>query len=70
MIKGVCKQVVVIKANDSEIFEEAIFIVRTQAAKSGVKQTDMLTEAKRIIDEKIAKYSDKTYEKKGLFKRI
>lgn len=70
MIKGVNKQVVIVKATDSDIFEEAIFIVRTQASKSGVNQTDMLTEAKRIIDDRLARYSGRSEEKRRLFKKI
>ena len=46
MFKGIGRQVVVLKNTDSDIFEEAIFILRdgTNASK-----TDMLTECERII---------------------
>ena len=46
MFKGIGRQVVVLKNTDSDIFEEAIFILRdgTKASK-----TDMLTECERII---------------------
>ena len=68
MIKGICKQVVIVKSSDSDVFEEAIFIVKPQATKSGIKEFDMFTEAKRIIDEHVARYGGKTKEKRGLFK--
>ena len=50
MIKGVCKNIVVIKSPKSDIIEEAIFIIKPEAYKSGVAKADMLTEAVRIID--------------------
>ena len=46
MLKGVGRQVVVLKNTDSKIFEEAIFII-----KDGAKfnKPDMITECERII---------------------
>lgn len=60
MIKGVYKNVVVIKDLDSEIIEEAIFIVKPQASKKGVSRMDMLTEAKNILEQKSKRYGNIT----------
>lgn len=62
MIRGVQKNIIVIKNTDSDIFEEAIFIINP---KKGYKnKKDLKKEAKRIIAEK----SDHFSRKKGLFK--
>ena len=46
MFKGVGRQVVVLRNTDSQIFEEAIFIIKDGAK---VSKPDMLTECERII---------------------
>ena len=56
MIRGVNRQIVIVKPDDSDIFEQAIFFVSPQASRKGLHETDMLTEAKRIIAQKIARY--------------
>lgn len=48
VIKGIQKNMVVVKNTGSRIFEEAYFILREKADSSGKKQ-DMVTEANRII---------------------
>ena len=47
MLKGAQKKMIVIKTSDSDIFEEAYFVV-----KGGVERSrpDMVSEANRIID--------------------
>ena len=47
MLKGAQKKMIVIKTSDSDIFEEAYFVV-----KGGVERSrpDMVSEATRIID--------------------
>ena len=54
MIKGCTKRVVVLKDVQSEIFEEAYFIMRpkSEKAKGHAPQTDILTEANRIVLDK------------------
>ena len=47
MIKGCSRKVIVIKNPESELFEEAYFIVNPK--KSERKQNDLLAEANRII---------------------
>ncbi len=48
MIKGVSKRVVVVKSPDTKLFEEAIFLVRDDAAHKGVTKEDLLKEASRV----------------------
>ena len=48
MVKGAQKQMVVVKINDSEVFEEAYFMLRRGA---GGARMDMLAEANRIVEE-------------------
>ena len=46
MVKGIAKRVIVVRSPNPQVFEEAIFIVRDDAAKkSGVSAQDLLREA-------------------------
>lgn len=47
MLKGAQKRMIVVKTADSEIFEEAYFVVRGGVERS---KPDMVLEANRIID--------------------
>lgn len=47
MVKGAQKRMVVVKINDSEVFEEAYFVVRRGV---GGAKMDMLSEANRIVE--------------------
>ena len=47
MLKGAQKKMIVIKTSDSEIFEEAYFVVKGGVERS---QPDMVSEANRIIE--------------------
>lgn len=48
MIKGAQKKMIVVKTEESSIFEEAYFVVRRQAEKTHM---DMLEEANKIIED-------------------
>ena len=51
MVKGISKRVVVVRPAKSELFEEAIFIVRgAGSAQAGRTAEDILNEACRIAD--------------------
>lgn len=51
MVKGINKRVVVIRPSNSEIFEEAIFIVRGEALnEKGYTADDLIREACRAAD--------------------
>lgn len=47
MLKGAQRRMVVVKTQDSRIFEEAYFVMRTDSAATG---EDMVSEANRIIE--------------------
>ena len=52
MVKGVSKRVVVLKMEKEKIFEEAIFIVRSDAfSERGYSKEDILREAKRVAQD-------------------
>jgi len=51
--KGCQKRMIMLKNTGSEIFDEAYFILKERAEKSGVSENDMVREASRIIDENL-----------------
>lgn len=49
MVKGTTRRVIVVNAPDAELFEQAIFIVRSDAAKErGVSERMLVDEACRV----------------------
>ena len=48
MIKGVSKRVIVVEPPDQKLFEQAIFLVRSDAAESGVSSRRLIEEARRV----------------------
>ena len=50
MIKGLSKRIVVVKNPDSELFEEAIFVIRDDALSKG-QGDDVLQQAQKAADE-------------------
>ena len=48
MVKGISRRVVVVDSPDQRFFEQAIFIVRNDAAGEGVTARDLVDEARRI----------------------
>ncbi len=51
MVKGTARRVVVVKSPDKRVFDEAIFILREDALRSGVTAEDILGEACRVAGE-------------------
>lgn len=49
MVKGITKQVIVVKSPDPKLFEEAIFILREDAVTEGVTDEMLLKEANKAI---------------------
>ena len=47
LVKGVTRRVIVVREPGSELFEEAIFIVRENALRRGVSSEQVLREARR-----------------------
>lgn len=50
MVKGVSRQVVVVRSLDTKLFEQAIFMVRDGAARKGVTDEDLMREANAAAD--------------------
>ena len=50
MVKGVARRVILVRSPDPRLFEQAIFIVREQAADTGVSPDDILAEAQRAAN--------------------
>lgn len=48
MVKGISRRVVVLEAPDRRFFEQAIFIVRNDAAGEGVTSEQLVEEARRV----------------------
>lgn len=49
MIKGCQKNVVWIRSTESELFEEAYFIVSDKVKRKHISENDMVSEANRLI---------------------
>lgn len=50
MVKGISRQVIVVKSPDPKLFEQAIFILKEDAiGDAGITDELLLKEAKRII---------------------
>ena len=52
MVKGISRQVIVVKAPDPELFEQAIFILKDKAVREGVTDQMLLKQAKEAIGRK------------------
>ena len=48
MVKGISRRVVVVDSPDRRLFEQAIFIVRNDAAGEGVTARQLVEEARRV----------------------
>lgn len=48
MVKGISRRVVVLDSPDQRFFEQAIFIVRNDAAGEGVTSRELVEEARRV----------------------
>lgn len=48
MVKGISRRVVVVDSPDPRFFEQAIFIVRNDAAERGVTARELVEEARKV----------------------
>ncbi len=48
MVKGISRRVVVVDSPDQRFFEQAIFILRNDAAGEGVTARELVEEARRV----------------------
>ncbi len=60
MIKGTSKRVIVVKHPDTELFEEAYFIVKEKKLRTKNDTKSLIAEAKRIINKEKEKPDLKT----------
>ena len=52
MVKGLSRRVIVVKAPDEKVFEQAIFIIREDfASTAGVSEKEVLRQARRAANE-------------------
>ena len=51
MIKGVQRKMIVVKTDNSNVFETAYFVLRSDSDRSKGDTVDMLSEANRIVNE-------------------
>ena len=48
MVKGTTRQVIVVRPQESDLFEQAIFLLREEALEHGVTEQALLEEARRL----------------------
>ena len=51
MVRGCQKKIIYLKNTDSEVFDEAYFVLTDKAIDEGISERDMLKEANKILDE-------------------
>ena len=51
MVKGITKQVIVVHSPEPKLFEQAIFILREDAAREGITDEMLLKEAKKAVNQ-------------------
>ena len=54
MVKGISRRVVVLDSPDQRFFEQAIFIVRNDAAGEGITSRELVEEARRVAHSYVA----------------
>ena len=57
MVKGVCRRVIVVRSPDTELFEQAIFLLRENAP--GVTDAQVLRQACRAADDYVRGHAEK-----------
>ena len=70
MVRGCQKKIIYLKNTDSEVFDEAYFIVSDKASDEKIEEYDMIEEANRILDECISytEYGNKYTKIKSFLK--
>lgn len=52
MVRGITRQVIMVKSPDARLFEEALFLLREDALeKHGVTERELIEEARRIAQD-------------------
>ncbi len=50
MVKGISRQVIVVRPPDTALFDQAIFILKDRAAPGGIAEEEILEQARRAAD--------------------
>ena len=66
MVKGISRRVVVIDSPDQRFFEQAIFIVRNDAAGEGITSRELVEEARRVAETMPAETTDASAASGGI----
>lgn len=58
MVRGISKQVIVVEGNNRDLYDSAIFILRSDRVNNGINEKELLRQAKTaLIDAKRVKYN-------------
>lgn len=49
MVKGVSRQVIMVHSPDPKLFDQAIFILKDEAVRTGITEEALLKEARQVI---------------------
>ena len=49
MVKGISRQVILVHSPDPRLFEQAIFILKDNAASEGISEDALVNEAEQVI---------------------
>ena len=62
MVKGITRQVIVVKAPDPKLFDQAIFLVRDDVVmEGGVTEESLLQEARKICTSSTGRFTQKAH---------
>ena len=64
MVRGCQKKIIYLKNTESEVFDEAYFVVSDNALTSEIDECDMIVEANKILDECIFAEEEKSLKNK------
>ena len=64
MVRGCQKKIIYLKNTESEVFDEAYFVVSENALTSKIDECDMIEEANKILDECIFAEEEKSLKNK------
>lgn len=55
MVKGISRQVIVVRGPDQKLFEQAIFILKDEAVSQGITEEALLKEAQQVVSRPLQK---------------
>lgn len=73
MVKGISRQVIVVRQPDTKLFEQAIFLLREEAlGREGVTDRQVLKEACRVADQYVRSRTqgEKKRRRPGLYSAV